>query len=687
MSFLAPLFLLGAAAIVGPIIFHLIRRTTREVTPFSTLMFLKPTPPRVTRRSRLENLWLLLLRCLVIALLALSFGRPFLQREEASSGPAPGSGRRLVVLVDRSASMRREGLWEQAQEKAKSILETTTPEDEAAVFAFDRGLTEVLPFADWKAADPTQRAGLAEERLTAIQPGWGATHLDSALLEASQRMEQPDGSRPLREEIVVVSDMQEGAQLNALQGYEWPKLLTIALETVSAKTTGNAGLHWLPEAETGAQAGEDTQLRFRVGNAADATTDQYQLQWIGATSTAPIKAYAPAGQSRVVRVSAPGSSSAALLLTGDADDFDNAAYVLPPKPAQTPVLFVGQDAPDDTRGLLYYMRRAFPPTQRLAVEIIPHREPTSVPAFQLESAQLLILGENAPDAAIASARQFAIDGKMVLAPLTSPESSIAVAKLLEIPQLPATEAGAKDYGLLGEIDFRHAFFSVFADPRFSDFSKIHFWKHRQIDAAALPDARIVAKFDRGDPAIVQVPLGKGSVVIFTSTWRPQDSQLALSSKFVPLMHALLEESSRAPAQRAQYFVGDEVELPKAAAGKSLRRPDGSETSLTEIYRGTDEPGLYETADRSVRFVVNLAPEESRTMPLLAARLSSLGVPLARDAASPSAEEKKRADHLQATELESRQKLWRWLLVAVVSILLLETLIAGKLSHSPREAVA
>src|SRR6478609_5759825 len=98
MSFLAPLFLLGAAGIIGPIIFHLIRRTTKEVTPFSTLMFLQPTPPRVTRRSRLENLWLLLLRCLVIALLALGFGRPFLRSKESSPLP-PGEGKRIVLLL------------------------------------------------------------------------------------------------------------------------------------------------------------------------------------------------------------------------------------------------------------------------------------------------------------------------------------------------------------------------------------------------------------------------------------------------------------------------------------------------------------------------------------------------------------------------------------------------------------
>src|SRR4051794_16120750 len=113
MNFLAPLFALAALAIIGPIIFHLIRRTTKEVTPFSTLMFLKPSPPRVPKRSRLENLWLLLARCLVIGLLALAFARPFLPH--STSAPEPGSGHRTVVLVDTSASMRRDTLWTDAQ--------------------------------------------------------------------------------------------------------------------------------------------------------------------------------------------------------------------------------------------------------------------------------------------------------------------------------------------------------------------------------------------------------------------------------------------------------------------------------------------------------------------------------------------------------------------------------------------
>ena len=58
MSFLAPLFALGIGAVTLPILLHLIRRTPRGRHEFSSLMFLSPSPPRLTRRSRLDNLLL-----------------------------------------------------------------------------------------------------------------------------------------------------------------------------------------------------------------------------------------------------------------------------------------------------------------------------------------------------------------------------------------------------------------------------------------------------------------------------------------------------------------------------------------------------------------------------------------------------------------------------------------------------
>ena len=72
MSFLAPFYLLGLLAVSLPFVLHFIRRVPRGRYEFSSLMFLTPSPPRLTRRSRLDHLLLLLLRILALSILALS---------------------------------------------------------------------------------------------------------------------------------------------------------------------------------------------------------------------------------------------------------------------------------------------------------------------------------------------------------------------------------------------------------------------------------------------------------------------------------------------------------------------------------------------------------------------------------------------------------------------------------------
>ncbi len=676
MSFLAPLFLLGAAAIVGPILFHLIRRTTREVTPFSSLMFLQPTPPRVTKRSRIENLWLLLLRCLAILLLALSFARPFFAQPASSLPPAAGAGKRTVVLLDTSASMRREKLWPEARSKAEEILRKAEPADEVAVLAFDRTTRAVVSFEEWRTMKPDERSAAASQRLEALTPGWSATHLDAALLYAADLLDQSAKDGPHPREIVVISDLQEGSRIDALQGHEWPRGLEVVLAPVRVEKLANASAHWLAEADEGNQDAEETPARVRVTNSAESKREQFKLVW---GDTPPLDAYVPAGQSRIVRApKAPADRTLPLTLTGDDTEFDNRLFLLPPQVVTLPVLYAGTDADDDTRGSLYYLRRAFPKTRHQRVEITAHRSAEAIPAFQLQQAQLLVLGEGASEAVLATARQFAREGKTAVVPLTSAAGGPLLGRLLELPAFAATEAAVKDYALLAQIDFQHPLFTPFNDPRFSDFTKIHFWKYRRFDAATIPAARVLARFDSNDPAIVQIPFEKGSVVVFASSWRLADSQLALSSKFVPLLGAVLEQSSKLPVPKAQYFVGDDMPLPPAAQPFTIRAPGGAEVAASNAFTATNDPGIYSITPGPQRFVVNLAPDESRLTPLPPERLTSLGVPLRKAIRPPSAETAQREAQAQAAEIESRQKLWRWLLLAALVVLLLETLIAGRL---------
>ena len=125
MSLLAPLYMLGLAAISLPLVFHLVRRMPRGRQPFSSLMFLAASPPRLTRKSRLDDLLLLLLRGLALGLLALAFARPFVRAITPMDVTEP-SGRMIAVVVDTSASMRRSGLWEKAVAEAAKVIESAS---------------------------------------------------------------------------------------------------------------------------------------------------------------------------------------------------------------------------------------------------------------------------------------------------------------------------------------------------------------------------------------------------------------------------------------------------------------------------------------------------------------------------------------------------------------------------------
>ena len=686
MNFLAPFFLLGALAVAGPIIFHLIRRTTREVKPFSSLMFLQPTPPRVTSKSRIENLWLLLLRCLVVLALALGFARPFFRESSAKTADAGGQGRRLAILVDTSASMRRETLWTQAREKAEVLLRSTTPPDAVTLLAFDRTPRVLVGMERWRTMAIEERAPNAARQLAAVNPGWSGTNLGAAVLQALDLISGVRETLPSRGEIVVISDMQEGMRLDGLQGLEWPPNVTVRFESVKATKLGNAVAQWLAGGEQRDAADKDEKLRVRISNAAGAKTERFRIAW-GAAADAGIDAYVPAGQSTVIRVPKLPEGANKLTLTGDDADFDNTLWLLPPQPRRVPVIFLGADAEDDTRGSLFYLRRAFQQTPQEIVEISARRAGDAVATFELQNAQLVFIGDGATDAQLAAARQFARDGRLVVMPMTSPASAEALGRLLEIPGLTATEAVVREYALLAQIDFQSPLFAPFADPRFSDFTKIHFWHHRQFDAAKLPGAQVLASFESRDPAILRVPIAKGGVIVFTSSWRPLDSQLALSSKFIPLLNAILDESSGLPPARAQYFVGDEIILPPGPQSCTMRKPDGTEASVPAggKFAGTDLPGIYVANPGELRFVVNLDPEESRTSPLGRDQLAALALPL--DATATASETAARGVHALGADAEQRQKLWRWLVVAAVMFLLVETAIAAKLSATHRNPEA
>jgi hypothetical protein len=276
---------------------------------------------------------------------------------------------------------------------------------------------------------------------------------------------------------------------------------------------------------------------------------------------------------------------------------------------------------------------------------------------------LLIATDPLPgDEASALHSEIAAGKTLLFAPKTE-ASAPTLARLVGLDHLTLEEVKPLNYAMLGEIDFRHPLFAPFADPRFSDFTKIHFWKYRRLDASVIPGARVLAKFDNGDPALLEVPIGKGRVIILTSGWQPEDSQLALSSKFVPLLYSLLDLARPSAPAPVQFHVGDPIPQTQA--------------QVNESNRTFPSPGIFQINSQPPQEVaVNLDPAESRTQPLPADQLEHLAVPVAYAQTATLRQQPNRVQ-LQNVDLENRQKLWRWFIVATLALVLFEICFAGR----------
>lgn len=732
MSFLAPLYVAGALAIALPILFHLIRRTPQGRQEFSSLMFLAPSPPRITRRSRISHLLLLLLRAAALCLLAFAFARPFLRRS-ADQSVTQAQGRRVALLVDTSASMRRADLWQQAGRQVDRELNELTPGDELALYFFDREVRQALTFNEWReTVDPARRAAALRARFAEAGPTWFSTRLGDALATVADLLAETDtsaqagsGRAPsIGRQIILISDVQQGGHAEALQGHEWPQNVLLDVRPVALKDSANASVQLVPDAPGAADAsaatpagpmtapgdrpGDESRLRVRITSQTDSARDQFSLVWANETGPLPgqrpLKVYVPPGRGQTVRVPWPdagGPRADRLVLQGDDSVFDNTTFVVPPRTETVRLVFVGDDAPDDTKGLLYYFRSAAGDSARRKVDLLVRGSADPLADVDLLDARLVVVAVTPPDARAASLRRWAEAGGGVLWLMNDASAAKAWTAMTGAPAAEIAEAETKDFALLARVDFEHPLFAPFADSRFGDFTKIHFWKHRRVKlgeaASGARAPRVLAAFDNGDPFLIEQPVGKGRVIVATSGWHPADSQFALSTKFVPLISGLIRGRDGSEAE-AQYAVGDPIALPKprtnaatqpANAGATVIAPDGRRVELPAMaatFDAADAPGIYRIVrdGQETPVAVNVSADESRTAPLAVEELEHWGARLGTK--PPSDELATLQRQLQTIELENRQKLWRWLIVGVLGLLAAETLLAGLLARRARRAM-
>jgi hypothetical protein len=216
--------------------------------------------------------------------------------------------------------------------------------------------------------------------------------------------------------------------------------------------------------------------------------------------------------------------------------------------------------------------------------------------------------------------------------------------------------------LFGEIDFGHPLFASFADPRFSDFTRIRFSTTVDLALPADSATQVVARFDNQQPAVLETAVGDGRLIVWASSWSPRDSPWVLSTKFVPWLQSLAE---RATGGTAPLVVTDLSNLDR------LGLPPGTPAP--------ESPGVHTLPGnngKSRSVALNIPPGEIQSEVLGWDAFEDLGVPLANRDATPVARSTNTDARPESGLVsESRQRAWRWFILVAVGLLMVEGLLA------------
>ena len=209
MSFLNSMMLFGTAAVAVPIIIHFLNRRKFKTVPWAAMKFVKLSVDQNQRRMRLEDLILLLIRCALLALLALALARPALKNSNTDVlGQTKVTG---VLVLDNSYSMDLRGrdgktAFEQARAAAKATLDAMPSGSAVGVLLASDIVQGVID-------EPTYDLNQAHEEIDIAKVSHHATDLFPAVGRAVEILK---GRAALRKEIYVITDGQaSGWQQNA----------------------------------------------------------------------------------------------------------------------------------------------------------------------------------------------------------------------------------------------------------------------------------------------------------------------------------------------------------------------------------------------------------------------------------------------------------------------------------------
>ncbi len=247
---------------------------------------------------------------------------------------------------------------------------------------------------------------------------------------------------------------------------------------------------------------------------------------------------------------------------------------------------------------------------------------------------------------------------------------------------PASITGSLDRfadrgGSLGQVRLDHPLFAPFRDAPVA-LNAARFLRYPQLQPA--PGADVIARFDDGNPAMIERRMGTGRELLIASPLESRSGDFPLQSAYLPFLQRLVLYESGRDAATLWRSTGQSWLLPAGLKEPAVLTPQGSiERPARDTVGATvalREAGIYALYDGRVQgeplalLAVN-SPAPESDLSTVDARELLLGVKQSAANAGVG------ADAPTAAEVESRQRLWRLLLIAAGVLLLVETFVGNR----------
>ena len=622
MSLLAPLFLVGLAAIALPLWLHRLRARQAQRAPFSSAMLLERHPQEQLLRRRWRYRTLLALRVLLLAALCCAFARPVWHSATASHRAR--AGLQLIVL-DTSLSMGADGRFERARAAARHIIDRLDGQQALIVTASD-GLAVSSAAGLGTSADPAAlRAVLRQLHPSAARLDDGA-----AMAGLDSVFERQRG----RVEAHFISDFQASGAPTRFADLLPPvapgRALTLQLQSVAG---ASVPANWAVSALR--RDGNDIVATVRgfgtparslgVTLEVNGKPVAQAMQPLSASGAAQFRFAHPLlrqGDNRVI----------ARLTVRDALATDNVRYAVIRNTALQSVPVLSADPHSRAATYLATALASAGGDYQAQRYTLGSFDARVLPRYRW--AMLDDLG--AIDAALAAQlRTFIVNGGAVFAALG--QRSVSRHTLPLLGDTVTGSAGGNDVPLtVGQLQANHPLLSGLRGWESLSISHM-------LTLAPGPADEVLASASNGAPLLLERRIGRGRLLVFTSDLDDDWNDLPVQPLFVGLLaqmgHYLGGQAEFAPVQT----VGASIALGRngGPAGQIIDPSGRTVLSLADTRRALtvklDQPGFYQIYTPAGQALVAVNPDlrESDLAPMSAGEFTRWRRALAATRAVPA----------------------------------------------------